>query len=143
MDDAKLAEKLGHWVREYGPGGLPHASAQNIIQTIMEHRGFIPSRRGYVGRKLDSAADEVEFAVKLMECTQGKNGKTSRCYRAAKALRIEYLIGGRWPVDERLSLMEQMRIPCSEHEYKRLIQAARCYLHGFFAAIEARIAKIA
>lgn len=134
MSEQKLDLRLEQWAQEYGWGGMPTGSSDaNIIQRLIDHKGFVPSSRGFVPVPIQTAADEVEHAVKAMESKVGTPGEPNSYYRAANVLRVEYLTPKYWPESERLDRLSRIGLAMSRHTYYRAIQFARAFLMGFLS----------
>lgn len=141
ISESQLDIRLEQWVREYGPGGsLPHTSSRNFLQSLIDHKGFVPSARGYVGVQLGTAADEVESAVCTLALLRGEPGTTSAPFRAAMCLRAYYLSPKHWPEDERLRALAKVGLSVSRQTYYRAVQYGRAYLLGALVAARAEAA---
>ena len=76
----ELTRRLIAWAKEYGGGRYENIgySSRNILQTLIEHQGFVPS--GGIRCPVRSAADEVDEAVREMEAGgMFKQGRVVRC----------------------------------------------------------------
>lgn len=134
ITDEDLNEKLKHWVKEYGPGGLPNERSYNLIQSLMEHKGFVPSSRGYVRLLLNTVGDEVESGVVAMECTPAEPGQPNICYRAAKVLRMHYLVPRTYIEADRIKFLGHIGLRMTRHGYHVGLQHARAFLAGYLNA---------
>lgn len=131
VNESELQELLRAWIREYGPGGLPSEKVSNFIQTLMDHKGFVPSKRGYMPVQIRTVADDVESAICAMETTPAMPKEPNVCYVAAKTLRAYYLTPKHWPEDERLLALRKVGLPMSRHTYYRNVQLGRAFLMGY------------
>ena len=134
MTETQLDGRLADWQREYGWGGMPkESSGTNILQRLIDHKGFVPSSRGYVPVPIRTLADEVEAVVMVMQNTPHKPGTPNPYYRAAMVLRVEYLTPQYWPEQERLLKLKRIGLEMSRHTYYRALGFARAYLMGNFS----------
>lgn len=131
LTESQLDERLDQWAREYG-SRWSCGSGGNIIQTLIDHKGFVPSGGGS-GPVLCTKADEVEAAVSRMQNTLTEPGTTNPYYRAAFVLRAEYLTPNHWPESERLEWLKRIGLSMSRHTYYRALQFARAFLAGFLS----------
>jgi len=136
ITEEQLREKLKAWIREYGDGGMPQEKTWNIIQALIDHKGFVPSSRGYVGIPLQTVGDEVEHAVNAMAAMPAMPGEPNVCFKAAMALRAYYLTPLRWPEEERIRWLGLIGLRMSRHTYYRSVQLGRAFLMGFLASKE-------
>ena len=80
----ELEARLCEWAREYGGGAYAGGRGGNIIATLMAHKGFVPSSRGYVPLPaLRTPAEDVEDAVMAL---------SRDSFRQACVIRAEYFI---------------------------------------------------
>lgn len=123
MDKKQLEQRLENWAKEYGGGrydDLGYAS-RNILQTLIEHEGFIPSTRGYVPIPIRSQADEVEAAVRMMESTG--------YFRPGRVLRCEYFITSA-PMELRLQNLSRIGISISRAGYYDYLAIGKAFVAG-------------
>lgn len=128
LAETQLDELLHQWAREYGYGGLPSDRSWNIIQTLIDHEGFVPNSRGYIPVPMHSAADEVDKAIKAMQNKRTAPGTTNPYYRSAMVLRVEYLMRRDWPISERLERLRHIGLQMSKATYYRMLEFARDHL---------------
>lgn len=124
MDRTELEGRLKNWAAEYGGGKYPNIGWQgaNLLQTLVDHKGFVPNSRGYVAVPIRSMADEVEQLVREMEETD--------LYKAAKALRCDYFLPN-IPIQERLRQMKSRAgIGISRAGYYEVLEKGKTYLRG-------------
>ena len=121
--DDELEARLVAWAREYGLGGDAGLGwkSRNILQTLVDHRGFVPDSRGYVPVPIRTAADEVETIVRGMEA--------SGWVKQAQALRVDYF-HPRAAIDSRLSIMRRRGLPMSRAGYYDHIAQAKAFVAG-------------
>lgn len=128
LTETQLNDRLEHWSREYGWGGMPRESGSNILQRIMD--GVGARGRDVV---LNTLGDQVEHAVKQMACTPAPRGCTNTLFRAATVLRVEHLTPHYWPESERLRRLKTIGLPMSRETYYRGLQLGRSYLLGYLS----------
>lgn len=118
-----LEARLVAWAREYGHGGDAGIGwkSSNILQTLVDHRGFVPDSRGYLPVPIRTAADEVETIVRGMEA--------SGWVKQAQALRVDYF-HPRAAIDSRLSIMRRSGLPMSRAGYYDHIAQAKAFVAG-------------
>ncbi len=123
MDKKQLDARLQNWAEEYGGGRYENIgyASQNILQTLIEHKGFVPSSRGFVPVPIQSAADEVESAVRMME--------SIGYFRPGRVLRCEYFVQ-RAPIEVRLSNLRRIGISISRAVYYDYLAIGRAFVAG-------------
>lgn len=131
ISERELDAMLDRWVAEYGPGGFPHENTTNLIQTLIDHKGFVPSGGGHRAVPFGTVADDVEAAVRAMENTPDQPGTPCLCFRAAKVLRMNYLAPDHLPEQERLYRLSRIGMRMSRHTYYRALQLGRAFLLGY------------
>jgi hypothetical protein len=136
ITETELHERLKEWIREYGPGGLPHEATTNLIHTLVDHKGFVPSGGGFRSIPLGTLADEVEGAVCDMESAPGRAGDENVSFKAAKVLRAYYLTPIHWPEEERIRRLRLIGLSMGRHTYYRFVQLGRAYLMGYLSSRE-------
>lgn len=133
VDD--LDRMLSHWVREYGPGGLPSEREFNILQALIEHEGFIPNGGGYRISPKNTVGDQVERAVARMEQCDVEGRRA--VYRAAAwVVRVNYQIGSRWDEGSRVAFLARLGVNLTRHRYYSMLGLGRGWLIGYFTALE-------
>lgn len=127
IDSIELERRLLGWAQEYGGGRYANVGWQgiNLLQTLVEHKGFVPNSRGYVPVPIRSAADEVESIVRDMEDGDMR--------RYAKVLRCDYFLPN-LSVDERLQKMRRAGFGMSRASYYAVLDGAKMYLRGELSA---------
>jgi len=123
IDRESLEIRLNGWVQEYGGGRYENIGypSSNILKTLIDHEGFIPSSRGFVPIPIRSAADEVEAAVKEME--------KSDWLRCARVLRSDYFLPN-VPIEVRLRNLQREGVHLSRTSYYEHLAQAKAYLAG-------------
>lgn len=123
IDKTELEGRLKAWADEYGGGKYENVGwhSRNLLQTLVEHQGFVPSARGYIPVPIRSAADEVEQAVREMEAGDW--------YRQARVLRCDYFLPN-LPVEVRLKNMRQIGLPMSRAGYYDLLAQGKAFISG-------------
>lgn len=127
IDSKTLEARLVGWADEYGGGRYENVGwhSRNLLQTLIEHKGFIPNSAGYIPIPIRSAADEVERMVREMEAGD--------LYRHARVIRCDYFLPG-LTVDMRLQNMRRIGLPMSRAGYYDLLAQAKQYLRGALSA---------
>jgi hypothetical protein len=138
INEVQLKVKLKFWIREYGWGGMPDSggSSSNLIQTLIDHKGFVPTSKGYVGIALQTIGDEVEAAVRIMEQMPGEAGDENVCFKGAMALRAYYLTPKHWPEEERISRLSLIGLRMSKPTFYKFVQLGRAFLMGYLNSRE-------
>lgn len=123
IDRTELDVRLRGWADEYGGGKYEHVGwhSRNLLQTLVEHRGFVPSSRGFVPVPVRSAADEVERLVCEMEAGD--------MLRHAKVLRCDYFAPN-LIVEDRLKAMRKIGFSMSRAAYYDLLAQAKCFMRA-------------
>ena len=136
IDVTELDVRLRGWAEEYGGGKYAHVGwhSRNLLQTLVEHQGFVPSSRGFVPIPIRSAADLVEKVVRDME--------TSDMLRHAKVLRCDYFQPNA-TVDQRLRSMSRIGFGMSRAGYYDLLAQAKCYVRAALSAVEPTLQRTA
>lgn len=134
ISGTELHEKIKAWIREYGPGGMPNEKSSNLIQTLMDHKGFVPTGRGFLPVTLRTVADDVEAAVNEMAQTPAEAGDENVCFKAAMCMRVYYLTPNYWPESERLQRLKKIGLPMSRFTYYRYVQIGRAFLMGYLTS---------
>lgn len=131
ISESQLREMLKAWIREYGMGGLPHERTANFLQSLIDHKGFVPSKIGYRTVQLGTIGDKVEQAIQAMASTPGNPGDENILFKAATVLRAYYLTPKHWPEEDRIRKLRASGLPMSRHTYYRLVQIGRAFLLGY------------
>jgi hypothetical protein len=123
MDKKQLEARLSNWAEEYGGGRYENIGFQsrNVLQTLVEHEGFIPSSRGFIPIPIKSLADEVESTVRAMEAF----GYT----RPGLVLRCEYFVPNA-PMEIRLGRLKRVGVSISRAGYYDYLAIAKAYVAG-------------
>lgn len=136
INESELRSMLKHWIREYGQGGMPHERSANLIATLIDHKGFVPTQGGFRGVPLNTIADEVQRAVDEMSSMPGEVGDENVLFKAAMALKAYYLTPKHWPEEERIRCLRDIGLPMSRHTFYRNIQFGRAFLLGYLTSRE-------
>lgn len=122
MND-ELESRLRGWASEYGGGRYENVgwSGHNLLQTLIEHKGFVPSARGFIPIPIRSAADEVEAVVCDME--------RGNYFRQGRVLRCEYFVPNA-PMEVRLQNLKRTGISMSRAAYYDSLAQAKAYVAG-------------
>ena len=123
MDRNELDCRLRAWADEYGGGKYEHVGwhTRNLLQTLIEHQGFIPDSRGYIPVPIRSAADEVEQVVKAMEADGWfKQGRVLRCDFFMPTV----------PMEIRLKNLAHIGVSLSRASYFDHLAQAKAYVAG-------------
>lgn len=136
ITEEQLRGKLKFWIREYGWGGMPSSKSSNLIQTLMDHKGFVPSHKGYVGIPLQTIGDEVEAAVREMEQMPGEAGDENVLFKAAMSLRAYYLTPKEWAEEDRLYRLRLIGLSMSKPTFYKFVQYGRAFLLGYLNSRE-------
>lgn len=127
IDNIELERRLLGWAHEYGGGKYANVGWQgvNLLQTLIDHKGFVPSSRGYVPVAIRTASDEVESIVRRME--------DSDMRKQAKVLRCDYFHPN-ITVDARLKHMRKEGFGLSRTSYYAALEGAKLYMRGELSA---------
>lgn len=123
IDPKTLEARLVGWADEYGGSRYEHVGwhSRNLLQTLIDHRGFVPNSGGFAPVPIRSAADEIESLVRSMEASDME--------RQAKVLRCDYFIAN-ITVEERLKKMRRHGFAMSRAGYYDLLAQAKTFLRG-------------
>lgn len=121
VSEEELSDLLHQWRKEYGQGGMPKESSVNWLQTVIDHKGFKPSGGGYRSIPLNSVADGVEDAVKMLQSTPG-------FFKTAMVLRAYYLGPAGLTEDDRIGRLRRLGIGMSRAKYYELVRLGRACL---------------
>ena len=123
MDKTELDGRLKGWAQEYGGGRYENVGwhSRNLLQTLVEHEGFVPSARGFIPIPIRSAADEVESVVRAMEAGD--------YFKQGRVLRCDYFLPN-IPMESRLQNLRKIGISTSRAGYYDYLSQARAYVSG-------------
>ena len=126
IDRLELDNRLKGWAQEYGGGKYENVgwSGRNLLQTLVDHKGFVPSARGYIPVPIRSAADEVENVVNHMD-----SGEWRMC---ACVVRCDYF-APHLAMDERLNRLRRIGVNVSRTRYYEMLAQAKAYIAGALA----------
>jgi len=131
VTEQQLRDMLRAWIREYNEvGGLPREPTRNFLQSLIEHKGFVPSS-GYRGIPLGTIGDKVEKAMQDMASTPAEPGEENLMFKASMVLRAYYLTPKHWPEEDRINGLKAIGLPMSRHTYYRMVQIGRAFLLGY------------
>lgn len=121
MDKKQLEGRLANWAAEYGGGRYENIGypSRNTLVSVIEHEGFMPSARGYIAIPINTQADEVEAAVRRMEC----NG----LLRPGRVIRCEYFMPNA-PMESRLDNLGRLAIHISKATYYDYLAIAEAFV---------------
>lgn len=115
ISEAELRDMLQQWVKEYGYGGMPKESSTNILQTIIDHKGFTPSSGGFRAIPMNTVGDLVEAAVVRMQNTPG-------FFKAAMALKAHYTAcPNNLTEGDRIGRLHSIGIPMTSMQYREQV----------------------
>jgi len=127
IDREALESRLRGWAQEYGGGKYENIGYQsrNMLQTLIEHGGFVPDSRGFIPVPIRSAADEVESAVAAME--------SGGWHRQGRVLRCDYFMPNA-SMDMRLRNLRHIGVSLSRASYFDYLAQAKAYIAGALAS---------
>jgi hypothetical protein len=130
MDRAELERRLKGWAAEYGGGRYENIGYQsrNMLQTLVEHQGFVPDSRGFIPIPIRSAADEVEQTVNRMEA--------DGWYKQGRVLRCDYFLPN-IPMDVRLRNLRHIGVQTSRAGYYDFLAQAKAFVAGALTKVVA------
>jgi len=123
MDKKQLEARLVHWAEEYGGSRYEDIgfASRNILQSLIEHQGFMPSSRGFIPVPINTLADEVEAAVQTME--------SIGYIRPARTLRCEYFLKSA-PIEVKLQNLRRMGIDIKRPTYYDYLAIGKAFVIG-------------
>jgi hypothetical protein len=140
ITDDELQEKIRAWRREYGGGGSAYvAGMSNILQTLIDHKGFVPRAQGKRGIALGTIADEFEQALRDMAATPAEPGRPNQCFRMAMAFRCYYQSSIDDADEDMIDRMRDIGLPMSRSTFYRSVRQARAFLLGWYNGLRAEI----
>lgn len=127
MDRHELDVRLKGWASEYGGGKYEHVGwhTRNLLQTLIEHKGFVPSSRGFVPIPIASAADEVERVV----CEMERDG----WFKQGRVLRCDYFLPNA-AMEIRLKNLAHIGVRLSRASYFDHLAQAKAFVAGALRA---------
>jgi len=130
LSRAELESRLKGWADEYGGGRYENIGyhSRNMLQTLVEHQGFVPSGRGYIPVPIRTAADEVERVVVAMEAGE--------YFKQGRVLRCDYFLPN-IPMEVRLKNLHRIGIQTSRAGYYDFLAQAKV---GVAAALSKALA---
>lgn len=123
VDKETLDMRLRNWADEYGGGRYENIgyASRNMLQTLIEHRGFVPTSQGYKPVPINTPADEVESAVISMEAFG--------YLRPGRVLRCEYFVRNAH-MELKLANLAKIGISIKRPTYYDYLAIARAYVSG-------------
>lgn len=139
ITEEELQDKIRAWRREYGHGGYG-GWASNILQVLIDHKGFVPRPQGKRGPGIGTIADEFEQALRDMAATPAEVGKANECFKMAMVFRCFYLSSHEDADDDLLDRLRRIGLPMSRSTFYRNVRKARAFLMGYFNALRIELA---
>ncbi|WP_052688066.1 hypothetical protein [Xanthomonas sp. MUS 060] len=123
MDKKLLESRLVQWAEEYGGGRYENIGyqTQNVLQSLVEHKGFLPGGSSYRPILINTPGDEVESAVRAME--------SSGYLRPAHTLRCEYFLK-KAPIEVKLSKLRRIGVDIKRPTYYDYLSIAKAFVAG-------------
>ena len=117
-----LEARLVEWAKEYRGGRYEHIgyASKNLLQTLIDHKGFMPDARGYIPVATRTASDEVEEAVHALD-------KQEQGWVPAMVLRCEYMCA-HLPIEQRLIRLSRLGQSLQRVRYYQLLRIARIHV---------------
>lgn len=131
LSQSQLDDRLKAWSREYGVGGLPDGlRGKNILQRLIDHRGFVPERCNPGGANARTWGDEVNEHVVTLQTSPPDPKDPQYTYRIACVLRAEHLTPEFWPFEERRRRLKAMGVDVGRTRYFELLKLGHLYLRA-------------
>lgn len=140
ITEDELQDKIRAWRREYGYGGYDGLSSSNILQVLIDHKGFVPRPQGKRWPGIGTVADEFEQALRDMAATPAEVGKPNECFKMAMVFRCFYLSSHEDADDDLLDRVRRIGLPMSRSTFYRNVRKARAFLMGYFNALRIELA---
>lgn len=123
IDERELERRLREWADEFRGGRYEQLgySGNNLIATLIDHKGFVPTGGGPRPVPVGTPADEIEAIVMQME----ECGLRSE----AQVLRIEYF-QARLPLEAKLQRLRRVGQGMSKPTYYSRLRVSRAFLLG-------------
>ncbi len=123
MDKKQLEARLVQWAEEYGGGRYEHIgySSRSLLQSLIEHQGFVPGTGGYRGILINTPGDEVQSAVLAME--------SYGYIRPGRTLRCEYFLKSA-PLELKLQNLRRAGIDIKRPTYYDYLAIAKAFVMG-------------
>jgi hypothetical protein len=129
LSQSQLDERLQAWTREYGWGGLPDGMrGRNVLQRLIDHKGYMPERVNPPGPQNQTWGDEVQQRVVELQTSPPDPRDPHYTYRIACVLQAEHLTPSHWPVEERLRRLEPLGVVIGRTRYFELLKLGHLYL---------------
>lgn len=126
IDERELERRLREWADEFRGGRYEQLgySGNNLIATLIAHKGFVPTGGGHRPVPTGTPADEIEAIVMQME----ECGLRSE----AQVLRIEYF-QARLPLEAKLQRLRRVGQGVAKSAYYRRLRMAQVFIWGRLA----------
>lgn len=123
MDKKQLEARLVQWAEEYGGGRYEDIgfASRNVLQSLIEHQGFVPSGGGYRGILVNTPGDEVQSAVLAMEAFG--------YVRPARTIRCEYFLKSA-PLELKLQNLRRVGIDIKRPTYYDYLAIGKAFVMG-------------
>ena len=117
----ELEARLVAWAKEYGGGRYENIgfASRNLLQTLIEHGGFVPDARGFARTPVKTSADEVDDAVREMEA--------GGMFKPGRVIRCEYFLYDSGE-DVKLRNLRAIGLPMSRAGYYIYLGQAKAFL---------------
>lgn len=121
LGKSDLESRLIAWAKDYGGGRYENIgfSSRNLLQTLIEHGGFVPDARGFSRAPVKTSADEVDDAVREME--------SGGMFKQGRVLRCEYFLYDSGE-DVKLRNLRSIGLPMSRAGYYIYLGQAKAFL---------------
>lgn len=128
MIESDLQERLKNWAQEYGGGRTQYIgfNSRNLLQVLIDHKGEVPSSRGYIPVPTQTAADDIEEIVVAMQI----GGR----FKIAMVLRCEYF-NPHAPIEQKLARLRDIGLPMSRAGFYNFLKEAVAYVDGALEAL--------
>lgn len=131
LSESQLDERLRAWSREYGWGGLPAGiRGKNVLQKLIDHKGFVPERVNPPGAQHQTWGDEVQAHVVALQTSPPDPKDPQYTYRIACVLQAEHLTPAHWPFEERRRRLVAIGVDIGRTRYFELLKLGHLYLRA-------------
>lgn len=122
----ELEGRLTLWAKEYGGSKYENIGypGRNLLQTLIEHQGFVPRTQGFKPIPIRTQADDVEAAVREMQRID--------MLKPSLVVRCEYFRTGS-PIEAKLQALRGLGCPMSKVGYYQYLAQAEAFLLGVLA----------
>lgn len=117
-----LESRLIAWAHEYGGGRYENIGypKENVLQRVIDHKGFMPDSGGFKKPPMRTQADDVQEAVSALE-------RQEKGWGPSLALRCEYF-NARQPIEEKLRAMSRLGVSASRVRYYQLLRLGKVHV---------------